>query len=446
MLKRPNTPSKRDVLGTVLCGHRRYAHISALRGDNLNAPWLGTEGVVSEDSVRRNLGKSDEAEGMKWLQAHLDGCVAPVLGIPWILDVDVTVKPLYEHQQGAVKGCNPHKPGPSRTYHTYFIANLCLILDVEAEAGNQSASTYSSPGLWEQLGRLPRAHWPVLIRGDRDWGTEANRARAEQEGVGYLFKLRLTSGVKKSIERLMRGAEWCDAGDPQQLRLSFAALTDEISVYEYAVLITSLGYEIFTIAPLYHNRGDAENAFDELKNHWGWGGFTTHDLKGCCLMACICDGCQLRHFGSKLLASPRTDANPTHHPAMPWAHLPGFMAELRGNPSASSPALQWLILTSTHTSETLGVRWSEVDTETGISSIPASRIMARRTHGVPLSAACLALLDQVPRIAGNPYVFPRGEGGATPQRDGATTVNEGHGSWRPWREVPGGPARVSTCL
>jgi hypothetical protein len=23
---------------------------------------------------------------------------------------------------------------------------------------------------------------------------------------------------------------------------------------------------------------DCENAFDELKNHWGWGGFTTHDL------------------------------------------------------------------------------------------------------------------------------------------------------------------------
>jgi hypothetical protein len=25
----------------------------------------------------------------------------------------------------------------------------------------------------------------------------------------------------------------------------------------------------------------AENNFDELKNQWGWGGFTTHDLKRC---------------------------------------------------------------------------------------------------------------------------------------------------------------------
>lgn len=28
-----------------------------------------------------------------------------------------------------------------------------------------------------------------------------------------------------------------------------------------------------------------ENSFDELKNQWGWGGFTTHDLKRCRLMA-----------------------------------------------------------------------------------------------------------------------------------------------------------------
>jgi hypothetical protein len=30
---------------------------------------------------------------------------------------------------------------------------------------------------------------------------------------------------------------------------------------------------------------DAENTFDELKNQWGWGGFTTHDLHRCGLSA-----------------------------------------------------------------------------------------------------------------------------------------------------------------
>jgi hypothetical protein len=327
-LTSPNAPSKRDVLGTamlaILSGHQRYAHISALRGDTVNPALLGMSQVMSEDSVRVNLGKIDETEGVAWLQDHLGYCVRPLLSEPWILDTDVTVKPLYGHQEGAVKGYNPHKPGrPSHTYHTYFIANLRLVLDVEVQAGNQTASKYSSLGLWELLGRLPRAHWPVAIRGDRDWGTQANMARAEQEDLPFLFKLRMTKGVKKIVERLMRGAQWTEAGqgwqgaetrlrlagwsrarrtivlrrqvkadlamvdasNPEQLRLSFAELTDDTVVYEYAVLVTSLPGEILTVAQLYRDRADAENPFDELKNHWGWGGFTTQDLKRCRFMA-----------------------------------------------------------------------------------------------------------------------------------------------------------------
>jgi hypothetical protein len=123
----PNAPSKRDVLGTavlsILCGHQRYAHISALRGDSVNAPLLGMEKVVSEDSVRATLKKMDEQAAAAWLQRHLLALTEPLLGEPWILDADVTVKPIYGHQEGAVLGYNPHKPGrPSHTYHSYFIA------------------------------------------------------------------------------------------------------------------------------------------------------------------------------------------------------------------------------------------------------------------------------------------------------------------------------------
>ena len=326
----PNASRKTDVLGTVLLsvlsGHQRYAHISGLRGDGVNPALLGMRKVVSEDSVRRAFGKLEEETGVAWLQEHLGRVYAPLLGEPWILDVDVTVKPLYGHQEGAEVGYNPHKPGrPSHTYHTYLIANLRLILDVEVQSGKKTASKHSSPGLWALLQRLPRAHWPVLIRGDRDWGTEANMQRAEQEGLPYLFKLRLTSGTRRLVERLMGGRDWVDAGQgwqgaeselrlsgwgrarrvivlrrrvkkdlavvdqshPEQLKLSFTELCDDVAVYEYSVLVTSLDAEILTVAQLYRDRGDAENPFDELKNHWGWGGFTTQDLKRCRFMARI---------------------------------------------------------------------------------------------------------------------------------------------------------------
>ena len=42
--------------------------------------------------------------------------------------------------------------------------------------------------------------------------------------------------------------------------------------YEYAVLVTNTEYEILSLGQLYRDRADAENAFDELKNQWGWGG------------------------------------------------------------------------------------------------------------------------------------------------------------------------------
>ena len=56
-------------------------------------------------------------------------------------------------------------------------------------------------------------------------------------------------------------------------------------VWEYAALVTSLDSEILTLGQLYRDRADCENTFDELKNQWGWGGFTTHDLKRCRLLA-----------------------------------------------------------------------------------------------------------------------------------------------------------------
>ncbi|MBO0742824.1 MAG: transposase [Hyphomicrobiaceae bacterium] len=69
-----------------------------------------------------------------------------------------------------------------------------------------------------------------------------------------------------------------------QLRLSFAEI-EKGEVYEYAALVTSLDAEILTLGQLYRDRADCENVFDELKNPWGWGEFTTHDLARCRLAA-----------------------------------------------------------------------------------------------------------------------------------------------------------------
>ncbi len=59
-------------------------------------------------------------------------------------------------------------------------------------------------------------------------------------------------------------------------------------MYEYAVLVTTAAVkDVLSVAQLYQDRADAENIFDEMKNQWGWSGFTTHDLARCQLMARI---------------------------------------------------------------------------------------------------------------------------------------------------------------
>jgi hypothetical protein len=78
-----------------------------------------------------------------------------------------------------------------------------------------------------------------------------------------------------------------DATADQQLALGFVETAKDSPLYEYAVLVTSLPDEILALGQHYRDRADAENNFDELKNQWGWSGFTTHDLKRCQIMARI---------------------------------------------------------------------------------------------------------------------------------------------------------------
>lgn len=108
----------------------------------------------------------------------------------------------------------------------------------------------------------------------------------------------------------------------------------------------------------------------------------------------------------KLLPKPTAVKKVSHHPAMPHTKVPSFMAELSKNLCMSALALRFLILTATRTSEVLKARWSEVDTSDAIWTIPAIRMKSKRDHRVPLSSAAMGILNSLPRIADNPYLFP----------------------------------------
>lgn len=336
----PNAPSNTDVLGTwllaILAGHNRYAHITGLRGDGVSAQILGMDKIISEDALRRAITCLSDTGGQSWLRSHLMGSVQAALATPWILDIDTTIKPLYGKQEGAQVSYNPKKPGrPSHALHTYWVANLRLVLDVIVSPGKSHSAGKSLPGLTDVLDQLQPTQRPALVRGDCGFGNEPFITELEERSQTYLFKLRQTAGVKKLLSRQFARDDWRAPGPADQgwsavedtlklsgwekarrvivlrravksdLVLSRKAHTakeasdgvprlsewgeqiellmpdKDVQTWEYAVLVTNSAYPLAAFGQLYRDRADCENGFDELKNQWGWGGFTTQDIERC---------------------------------------------------------------------------------------------------------------------------------------------------------------------
>ena len=100
-----------------------------------------------------------------------------------------------------------------------------------------------------------------------------------------------------------------------------------------------------------------------------------------------------------------------HHAALPYAELGAFMVELRKREGLSARALEFAILTAARSGEVRGATWAEIDLPGRIWTVPAERMKAGKEHRVPLSDEVVKLLEALPRIVGNDYVFPAPRGG-----------------------------------
>jgi hypothetical protein len=321
----PNASRVRDILGTlmlgILAGSKRYAHIAGVRADAVAARALGLNKIVSEDTVRRGLAAMHKDATQTWMHQALMSSVLPALNHAWILDLDTTIKPLYGQQEGAEVSYNPHKPGrPSHALHTYWVGNLRLVLGMQLRGGNQHSSSHSHAGLKQVLDDV-RACPPALVRGDCGFGNEDTIEICEKRNQRYLLRLKKTANVKRLIQRLFNRQDWTQAtalsqgwqAIEEQLQLKgwtkarrvvvlrrkikrdvavtkdqnskqmLLALSDDVQtdtqLWEYTVLVTDSTHDLSAIGQLYRDRCDCENGFDELKNQWGWGGFTTQDMQ-----------------------------------------------------------------------------------------------------------------------------------------------------------------------
>src|SRR5207245_1085696 len=78
------------------------------------------------------------------------------------------------------------------------------------------------------------------------------------------------------------------------------------------------------------------------------------------------------------------------------AHLEGLPFE---------QAIKLLILTGQRRGEVASMRWSELDFERALWTLPAGRTKNTKPHLVPLVSAAIDILRSLPRFLGSDFVF-----------------------------------------
>jgi len=111
------------------------------------------------------------------------------------------------------------------------------------------------------------------------------------------------------------------------------------------------------------------------------------------------------------LPKPEKLSKVEHQPAVPYRVVGDFMRVLRGKDSISAKALEFLILTAVRSGSVRSAEWSEIDYVNKVWIIPPEHTKTKQEHRVPLPPQVMKLLEEVPKIEGNPKIFPSPRGG-----------------------------------
>lgn len=92
---------------------------------------------------------------------------------------------------------------------------------------------------------------------------------------------------------------------------------------------------------------------------------------------------------------PRQPRRDRHFAAMPYDHVPAFVAALQDAPeTVGRLALLFTVATAARSGEVRGATWPEIDLEAAIWTIPAERMKGAREHVIPLSPFAVSILSR----------------------------------------------------
>jgi integrase len=130
----------------------------------------------------------------------------------------------------------------------------------------------------------------------------------------------------------------------------------------------------------------------------------------------------------ELLPAPSKVATEGNHPALSLDDAQSWFAALQARDGFGARALELLALTATRSQEVRGAAWDEIDLEKALWIIPAARMKMGKEHRVPLCDYAVALLEALPRLEGNPLVFPAARGGQLSDMTLSATMKRMHES------------------
>lgn len=128
----------------------------------------------------------------------------------------------------------------------------------------------------------------------------------------------------------------------------------------------------------------------------------------------------------ELLPPPSKVANEGNHPALALEDAPRWFAALQAREGFGARALEFAALTATRSQEVRGALWEEIDLKAALWIIPGARMKMGKEHRVPLSARAVKMLEALPKLEGNPLVFPAARGGKLSDMTLSATMKRMH--------------------
>ena len=288
----------------VVAGARRFAHTELVRADRALHALLGLDRWPGADTVRGLFHRFSQASIQSFwrpLWVWMLGLVrCPTEGFS--LDLDSTVFQRAGHQQGALKGYNPRRPG-RRSHHPLLavLAEVPLVLHGWLRSGNAGAARGVVAFLTEALQLLPVGLTVRCVRADSGFFEDPLLTFLEERNLPYLVVVRLTVRLKRQAAAI-RNWEPVDAyysvGEfKAQLQgwsteRRFIVVREQqrddkeavgrklidVPGYTFRIWVTNRSESVLALWRDYNGRATVEQRIEELKNDLGADDFCTQNF------------------------------------------------------------------------------------------------------------------------------------------------------------------------